>query len=224
MTDHLHRDLEKVKEHVLAMGGLAEDALRFARSALISGDSGGLADLRTIEPRIDQIQLTIDDEIIKLLALHQPVASDLRFATAAMKIVNDLERIGDLASTIGCRLETIAGEPQLNLPLQLVPMMEKAARMLKKALNAFVTLDSDLARSVLEDDDEVDALNRQHFETLVAYMKLAPESIDVAVSLLSISRSVERIADMATNIAEDVVFVVDARDIRHPGLQRGRVF
>ncbi len=218
MTDHLHRDLTKVKEQVLAMGGLAEEALQAARSALQNGDRAIVDRLRGIEPRIDALQLQIDDQVIKLLALHQPVAGDLRFATAAMKIVNDLERVGDLSSTIGDRLLTILDREPLAIALDFERMMAHAANMLASSLNAFVRLDSTLARQVIKDDDVIDEINRNHFELLSAEMKRDSASVDAALSLLSISRSIERIADMSTNIAEDEVFVAEATDIRHPGL------
>ncbi|MFT7487568.1 MAG: phosphate transport system protein [Candidatus Paceibacteria bacterium] len=218
MTDHLHRDLARLKKNVLAMGGLAEEALQLARNTLSTRDPSHVVQLRGIEVRIDTLQLSIDDEIIKLLALHQPVASDLRFATAAMKIVNDLERVGDLATSIGERLLFILEQPPLPVPSRLEEMMQKTALMLNKSLDAFVALDSDMARAVILDDDMIDSINREHFELLVAAMKEDPMLIDRAVASLSISRSIERIADMSTNIAEDVVFVVEAMDIRHPGL------
>ncbi|MFT7668285.1 MAG: phosphate transport system protein [Planctomycetota bacterium] len=218
MTDHLHRDLDALKHHVLSMGGLAEEALQLARKALVTRDPKHVEGLRSIEPRIDRLQLDIDDEIIKLLALHQPVAGDLRFATAAMKIVNDLERVGDLSSTIGNRLLKIFDLEPLGQPLEMVTMMQSAAEMLRNSLNAFVSLDPHAARQVILDDDIVDAANREHFKVLVKIMKESPESVDVAIAFLTISRCIERIADMATNIAEDVVFVAEATDIRHPKL------
>ncbi len=218
MTDHLHRDLTKVKEQVLAMGGLAEEALQSARSALQSSDPSSLERLRGIELRIDTLQLQIDDQVLKLLALHQPVAGDLRFAMAAMKIVNDLERVGDLASTIGERLLIVMKHEPLLVPLDFERMMAHTANMLARSLNAFVTLDSSMARQVIKDDDLIDEINRTHFQTLTAEMKRSSDSVDAALSLLSISRCIERIADMSTNIAEDVVFVAEATDIRHPKL------
>lgn len=218
MTDHLHRDLEQVKQHVLAMGGLAEEALGAARSAFETRDLVHVEVLRSIEIRIDTVQMEIDDEILKCLALHQPVAGDLRFVTAAMKIVNDLERVGDLATTIGKRLLEVLENPPVGSLVQFGTMMQKAAEMLNLSLNAFVHLDSVLARRVIDLDDRIDEIHREHFERVVGAMKLDPGMIDLGVALLSISRCIERIADLSTNIAEDVVFVAEATDIRHPSL------
>jgi phosphate transport system protein len=218
MTDHLHRDLERVKQNVLAMGGLAEEALGTARSAFETRDPAHVEGLRSIEVRIDSLQMQIDDEILKCLALHQPVAGDLRFVTAAMKIVNDLERVGDLATTIGKRLLEVLECPPVGHLVDFGSMMDKAAEMLNQSLDAFVRLDSALARRVIELDDWIDDQHRKHFEQVVSAMKADPHVIDLGVALLSISRCIERIADLSTNIAEDVVFVAEATDIRHPRL------
>ena len=220
MTTHLHRDLEQIKQRVLNMGGLVEDAFHQARTAVSLRDVSRIENMSTLEERIDQLQLDIDEEILKVLALYQPVASDLRFVTAAMKIVNDLERIGDLASNICDRMRQLIDAPELGEPVAIERMMECGARMLRDALDAFVRGDSALARRVVDMDDEVDELNREHFEVLLKRMKRDPDSVDTAVAILSISRNLERIGDLATNIAEDVVFVVDARDIRHMDISR----
>ena len=177
--------------------------------------------LATSEAQIDRFQLDIDEEILKCLALHQPVASDLRFVTCAMRIVNDLERIGDLTTSIADRLLFIVSRDALDEPVKIDLMMKTASEMLSDGLNSFVNQDSDLARSVLERDDHVDELNRAHFDILIERMKQDSSSVEVAVALLSVSRGIERIADLATNIAEDVVFMVDAEDIRHPAIDHG---
>lgn len=220
MSGHLEHDLDALKQLVLSMGGLVEKALEEACSVLTQRErplDGRAADL---DERIDRLQLEVDDSCLKILALHQPVASDLRFVTSAMKIVNDLERIGDLAVNIAQRSAPLVGKPVLDEPLGFDEMMSITSEMLRGALDAFVASDPNLARGVLARDDEVDALNRDHFEVLQARMKRDPEAIDRAVSLLSISRNLERTADLATNIAEDVVFLVEAVDIRHPGLAK----
>lgn len=218
MTEHLTRDLQNVKRHVLSMGALAEEALGLALEAHSNREEVPARKLVETERKIDRLQLEIDDEIIKLLALHQPVAKDLRFVAAAMRIVNDLERIGDLTTSIADRLLFTVNHPPLEEPVEIVAMMKGCAVMLRDGLNAFVTLDSTLARTVLARDDEIDDLNRQHFELLIDRMKRDSDSVETAVALLSISRALERIADLATNIAEDVVYMVDAEDIRHPRL------
>lgn len=214
----MHRDLDRVKRDVLIMGGLVEETLQAGRLALSSRDASKSFAIKELEKRIDRMQLDIDDEILKLLALHQPVAGDLRFVTAAMKIVNDLERIGDLSCTIANRLQEVLGEPDLGEALFFEEMMQGAAEMVSSALNSFVHLATDEARAVLVKDDLIDDYNRKHFEVLMARMERDPGSVSTAVGLLSISRSVERIADLATNVAEDVVFISTGEDIRHPKL------
>jgi phosphate transport system protein len=225
MTEHLTRDLQSIKRKVLGMAGLAEEALGLALASYTRRERVPAQSLAQTEKKIDQLQLDIDDEIIKCLALHQPVASDLRFVTSAMRIVNDLERIGDLTTSIADRLLFILEQPPLGEPIEIEAMMRAAAGMLRDGLNSFVNQDSALARDVLRRDDAIDEQNRQHFGILIERMKKDPDSIELAVALLSVSRGVERIADMATNIAEDVVFMVEARDIRHPTLElRGGEF
>jgi phosphate transport system protein len=222
MTDHLSRDLQEVKRHVLDMGALAEEALRLALSAYKNREEVPARKLRETERKINLLQLEIDDELIKILALHQPVARDLRFVAAAMRIVNDLERIGDLTNSIADRLLYAVNHAPLNESTDIERMMEGCSVMLRASLNSFVSQDSALARTVLAKDDVIDELNRRHFQILIGRMKRDPDSIDMAVALISISRGLERIADLATNIAEDVVFMVDAEDIRHPRLTSSR--
>ncbi len=211
----MHRDLERIKRDVLTMGGLVEDSLASARLALASRDIGSVESIERVEVEIDRLQLEIDDEVLKLLALHQPVAGDLRFVMAAMKIVNDLERIGDLTCNIADRLREVLGTAALTAPLNLREMMQCAGTMVSRALNSFVHLDEAEARAVLRLDDQVDDFNRSHFALLIERMRRDPQCVELAVGMLSISRSVERIADLATNIAEDVVFICTGEDVRH---------
>jgi phosphate transport system protein len=215
MTEHLIRDLQHIKRNVLGMAGLAEEALGLALAAYTRREEVPARRLAHAEQRIDQLQLEIDDEIIKCLALHQPVAGDLRFVTAAMRIVNDLERIGDHTTSIAERLLYILSVDPLGEPTELEAMMRAAAGMLRDGLNSFVNQDSALARDVLERDDFVDEQNRRHFALLIKRMQRDSSSVELSVALLSVSRAVERIADLATNIAEDVVYMVEAEDIRH---------
>jgi phosphate transport system protein len=219
MTSHLERDLDQLKQRVLAMGGLVEQSLDSACSALTRRDEAGARRALAVDQAIDRLQLRVDDDCLKILALHQPVAGDLRFVTSAMKIGNDLERIGDLAVNIAERTMLLLGWPPLDEALEFEEMMSRSAVMLHEALDAFVAGDSDRARRVTRMDDAVDDLNRRHFALLQARMKRDPDSVERAVALLSITRNVERIADLAVNLAEDVVFLVEAIDIRHPGLE-----
>lgn len=218
METHLARDLVTLKKKVLSMGGLVEEALRNACHGLVQRDASLADSVPALDREVDQHELEIDDFGLKLLALHQPVAGDLRFIVATLKITNDLERIGDLASNVAERASALAGLPALDEPLAVDEMSEIARGMLRDALDALVSGNSDLARQVCERDDLVDEHNRRIFEALKARMKRDPDSIEAAVTLMGVSRSIERVADLATNIAEDVVFLVEALDIRHPSL------
>ncbi len=218
METHLARDLVQLKKVVLSMGGLVEDAFQSACASLIRRDSSFAARVSKNDRAIDQLELEIDDFGLKLLALHQPVAGDLRFIVATLKITNDLERIGDHAGSIADRAVLLSQYPVLDEPLAIEEQSERARRMLRDSLDALVSGSSELARDVCRRDDEVDALNRQIFEQLKNRMKRDSESIDAAVALLGAARHIERVADLATNISEDVVFLVEAEDIRHPTL------
>jgi len=167
------------------------------------------------EPRINQMEIEIDDMAVRLLALEQPVASDLRFITAAIKINNDLERMGDLAVSIAERALSLTNEPCIS-PLVDIPYMASLVEsMVRKALDAFVKKDSELARSVLVSDDAVDDIRTGTYKELIRYMQQNPPCIPQGLNLLFVARSLERIADHATNIAEDVLFLVEGVDVRH---------
>jgi len=220
MTTHLQRDLGVLRKDILHLGGLVEEALRRATAAF-QQRRRDLAE-RVIEndTTIDELELRVDDDCVKLLALHQPVAGDLRYITAAMKINNDLERIGDLASNMAQRALDLIERPAYDIPVDFHPMAEKVRAMLRDSLGALIKSDPDLAREVCTRDDEIDLMHAEHFHRLEAVMKAHPEMIESAVLHMSVSRNLERIADLATNIAEDVVFLVEAVVIRHPGVQR----
>ncbi len=215
MTSHMHRDLASLKKAILGMGSKVEDSLRAATKALVQHR----ADLARIviadDTEIDLMELELDDDCLKILALHQPVAGDLRFVTASMKIVNDLERIGDLASNIAQRVLDLEGYPPLDEPLRFEEMTTTTRGMLRDALNALIRADAQLARDVLVRDDIVDDIHRHHFDLLEARMKEDPMSVETATLLISASRNLERVADLATNIGEDVVFMVEAVVLRH---------
>src|SRR5258708_5139481 len=167
------------------------------------------------EKEVNALQIEIDDRCLKMIALHQPAASDLRFITAAIKINADLERIADQAVNISQTTEYLLQEPQLKPLIDVPRMAEISKKMLKDALDSFVDRDENLARSVLVRDDQVDELKSQLFRELLTYMISDPSTIKRGIDLILISRNLERIADHATNIAEDVIFVVAGKDIRH---------
>lgn len=212
---HFQDDLDQLKERLLAMGGLAEERVRESVRALIERDHASLdAILRGDEP-INDLHKEVDDRCFKLLALHQPMAADLRVIVAAVKINTDLERVGDLAVNIaeaGKRyLQHAPVKPLIDIPR----MGELAQKMLRDALDAFVRRDMPLAEAVLAADDTVDALKTQIFRELLTYMLQNPDTIEPALDLILISRHLERIGDHATNVAEDVIFILSARDVRH---------
>jgi len=214
---HFQDDLDALKQRLLAMGGLAEERVREAVRGLMERDEAALdAVLRGDQP-INDLHIELDDRCFKLLALHQPMAADLRVIVAAVKINTDLERVGDLAVNIA-----EAGKRYLRhapvKPLIDIPRMgELAQSMLRDALDAFVRRDMALAEAVLAQDDIVDALKTQIFRELLTYMLQTPSTIEPALDLILISRHLERIGDHATNVAEDVIFILSAKDVRHAG-------
>ncbi|MCC6783450.1 MAG: phosphate signaling complex protein PhoU [Planctomycetes bacterium] len=215
MTIHFHRDLEVAKSQILDMGGLIEAAVNKSISALFDRRPALAREVIAGDDEIDEREVRIEVECQKMLALHQPVASDLRFLLTVLKVNNDLERVGDLAVNIAERALFLGERPPLAVPEQLFRQAECTRAMLRDCLDALVNQDTALARRVRSRDDEVDELNRQMFQVMERQMRADPESIERALHLLSCSRHLERIADLATNIAEDVVFLVEGRVIRH---------
>jgi len=212
---HFQKELEELKESLLKMAAMVEEAIRDSVQSLVKRDSELAQKTFGLEDRINKMEILIDDMCLRLLALRQPMATDLRFITSAMKIVTDLERMGDQAVNIAERVLSLNQEPQLKPYIDIPKMAEMTQSMVKDVLDAFVNQDSRLARSVCERDDVVDGLNDQVFRELLTYMMSDPKTITRAVHLLIVSRCLERIADHATNIAEDVIFMVDARVIKH---------
>jgi len=208
-------ELEELKENLLQMAALVEKAISNAVQALVTRDSKLAKKPLKGEDRINKMEIAIDDMCLKLLALRQPMAADLRFITSAMKIITDLERIGDQAVNIAERAISLNEEPQVKPYIDIPKMAEIAQSMVKDVLDAFVNRDSKLARSVCARDDLVDGLNDQVFRELLTYMIADPKTITRAVHLMIVCRCLERIADHATNIAEDVIFMVDALVIKH---------
>jgi phosphate transport system protein len=215
MDTHFQRELEALKQNLLKMAALVEEGIREAIQSLVKRDSQLAQKTFEGEDRINKLEITIEDMCLKLLALRQPMAADLRFITAAMKIITDLERMGDQAVNIAERSIILMQEPQLKPYIDIPRMAEIAQSMVKDVLDAFVNRDSKLARSVCERDDLVDGLNDQVFRELLTYMISDPKTITRSVHLMIVCRCLERIGDHATNIAEDVIFMVDALVIKH---------
>lgn len=209
------KELERLKEHLLKMATLVEGTISLAVQALVKRDSEMAEEVFKKEKQINDMEIAIDDMCLKLLALRQPMAVDLRFITSAMKIITDLERMGDQAVNIAERALTLNQEPQLKPYIDIPRMAEITQSMVKDVLDAFVKRDAKLARSVCERDDLVDGLNDQVFRELLTYMIADPKTITRAVHLIIVCRCLERIADHATNIAEDVIFMVEALVIKH---------
>jgi phosphate transport system protein len=212
---HFQKELKELKENLLRMAALVEEAIRDAVQSLVKRDSDLARKTFEFEDRINKMEIAIDDMCLKLLALRQPMAVDLRFITSAMKITTDLERMGDQAVNIAERTVSLNEDPQLKPYIDIPRMTEIVQSMVRDVLDAFVNSDSKLARSVCERDDLVDGLNDQVVRELLTYMMSDPKTITRAVHLMIVARCLERIADHATNIAEGVIFMVDALVIKH---------
>ena len=215
MKKHYSEKLAGLREQVLRMGGLAEQMTRRVVQALVERDAGILPEVRAMESRVNQLHIEIDEACIELIALRQPAAVDLRFIAAAMKIIVDMERIGDQAINIVERAEVLLTVPPLKPLIDIPRMADIAQEMLKASLDAFVTGDDALAYATILKDDEVDQLKDQVFRELLTYMMADPTTIPRAMELILVSRHLERIADHATNICEDVIFMVKGKDVRH---------
>jgi phosphate transport system protein len=215
MKKHYSEQLAGLREQVLRMGGLAEQMTRRVVQALVERDVGILPEVRAMESRVNQLHIEIDEACIELIALRQPAAVDLRFIAAAMKIIVDMERIGDQAINIVERAEVLLTVPPLKPLIDIPRMADIAQEMLKASLDAFVTGDDALAYATILKDDEVDQLKDQVFRELLTYMMADPTTIPRAMELILVSRHLERIADHATNICEDVIFMVKGKDVRH---------
>jgi phosphate transport system protein len=212
---HFEEDLQALKQRLLTMGALVEERAHQAIGALIHRRVDESEAVIAADKEVNDLQIEIDDRCLKLLALQQPMATDLRLITSAMKINADLERIGDQAVNIAENTIKLLPQPPLKPLIDIPRMADIAEKMTRDALDAFVRKDAELARSVLRRDDEVDQLKDQVFRELLTYMMADPGTIQRALALILISRNVERIADHATNIAEDVIFLVEAKDVRH---------
>jgi len=215
MTKHLLRDLENLKKQLLMMGSMVEQAIDKSMLSLAERRPDLAEDVAKSDDEIDQKENQIEEECLKLLALHQPVAADLRLVVGVLKVNNDLERMGDLAINIAERSIYLASQEPLNVVLDFPLMIEGVREMVKGSLDALVNENTDTARKVLEKEPEIDEVNRQMFVVIQDVMRKEPDTVDRAVQLLSASRYLERIADLATNIAEDVVFMVEGDLIRH---------
>ena len=212
---HFLLELEELQQKLLEMGGLVESSIRESVLTLVERRPRRAENVWSYETRINRLEIEIDELATRLLALQQPIAGDLRFITAAIKINTDLERMGDLAVNIAQRAQDLIEKPPLQIFVDIPKLALLSQEMVRKSLDAFVLRDAELARSVLLSDDEVDRLRTSIYEELSAAMQKDPAMIVQGVDLILISRHLERIADHATNIAEDTLFLVRGVDVRH---------
>jgi phosphate transport system protein len=212
---HFVEELEQLKTKLLEMSSLVEAAIQRSISAVIQKDRSAAEEVFKNEKRINAIEVEIDEFAVNLLALQQPMAADLRLIVAALKINTDLERMGDLSYNIALRALSLMEEPVIKPMIDIPHIAGLVQSMVRKALDAFVLRDADLARSVLASDDAVDSLRTAGYHELMSFMESDPQNIKQALDLLAVTRNLERIADHSTNIAEDVLFLVKGIDVRH---------
>ncbi len=212
---HFVEALEEAQGRLLEMAGLVESAIHQSVRSVAERDEAQAREVLRNEARINQLEIEIDDLAVRLLALYQPMATDLRFLTAAIKINSDLERMGDLAVNIVERSLSLMPQPPINPLIDMPQMARLVESMVHKSLDSFVKRDPELAREVLLSDDAVDDLRDAIYQELVSFMQNDSSTISRALDLMSVSRNLERIADHATNIAEDVLFLVQGVDVRH---------
>ena len=215
MPPRLQIEIENLKKRILSLGAMVEEQVNRAIKALEKKDPDIARDVIKVDKKVDEIEVEVEEECLKILALHQPVAVDLRFITAVIKINNDLERIGDEAVNIAERVIYLGTRPPLNVSFDYSEMSEKTIKMLKDSLDALVFLDIDLAYRVRLEDDEVDALDSGFFEKVKQIIPDNSERVGSLIHIFSISHHLERIADHATNIAEDVIYLIEGVIQRH---------
>ena len=215
VVPHFQEELEALQSRLLEMGGLAEERVRACIDALESRDLAVVAQVMGGDEPINQLHIEVDNRCFRLLALYQPMATDLRAIVSAVKINTDLERVGDLAVNIAEAAQRYTTHPPVKKLIDIPTMGNIAQTMLRDALDAYVRRDTALAHAVLNADDQLDALKTQDFRDLLTYMIKDPATVEPALDLILISRHLERIGDHATNIAEDVIFMVSAQDVRH---------
>lgn len=215
MQRHFVHELEMLKTNLIKMASFAEEAIVDSIRAVLQRDKQLAQQVITKEQRINALEIEIDDAVVDILALQQPVATDLRFILAASKINNDLERIGDHAVNIAESAIKCADHPPVKPLIDIPAMADVTKQMLRDAIDGFIQINPELARKVLNTDDTIDNLNRKVVDDLVEIMQKSPDTIAEALELIRISRNLERVADLATNIAEEVIFMAEARVVKH---------
>ena len=217
MTMHLQRDLEQLRKQLIDLGSRVETSTRKIVEAIVRRDPSELEGLEAAEEVINRLEVDIENECLKILALHQPVAGDLRFIIVVLKVNNDLERMADQAVNLTERVQAIADARPLEVSLPFAEMGEYVKKMVSLSLDALLKADTSLAREVLDMDDRLDELHVSVFSLLREHMRDLPDSIPAAVSCITISTNLERMGDLATNIAEEVIFMEEGSVVRHTG-------
>jgi phosphate transport system protein len=215
MTSILHKEMAELEKQLLALTAMVEESVQLAFQALVKLDTALAEKLIRSDEEINRMEVDLEEECLKLLALHQPVAKDLRMIVAVLKINNNLERIADQAVNISERALAVAREPRVTCPLNLSDMAQMVLAMLAKALDSLIDSDVELARDVLELDEDVDNLHGLNYQLFKDHIRQHPDTIDTVLNYLTVSRHLERIADLATNIAEDVIYLNQGEIIRH---------
>jgi phosphate transport system protein len=215
MSVHLQREIDRVKKGILVLSAIVQDQVQLAVRALLERNAELARQVEQRDNDIDQREVEVEEECLKILALHQPVAVDLRVIVAAMKINNDLERIGDLAVNIARKAASFAEEPEIPITFDIAGMWDKTQSMLRDSIDALVNMDGALAADVCRRDDEVDRLKYEIRVAVEEMIRREPERVRPLLRLVAVSRNLERIADCATNIAEDVIYMSEGRIIRH---------
>jgi phosphate transport system protein len=223
MARFMIKELDKIKKKILSLGALVEERVRMTSAAVENRDAVIAQKIIDNDWEIDEMEVDIEEECLKILALHQPVAIDLRFIVAIIKINNDLERIGDEVVNIAERVKIIAKRPPLDFSFDYSLMGEKAQKMLKLGLDALVGMDDDIAWKVVHLDDEVDQLKDEAYDQILSAMSADPSRVGYLINLLLISRHIERMADHATNIAEEVIHLIEGEIIRHAQYENGQI-
>ena len=219
MPVHLKKEIDKLKAKILSLSEKVEEDVRWAVKAVENLDVALARQIIEEDIEIDRFEVEIEEDCLKILALHQPVAIDLRFIIAVLKINNDLERIADLAVNIAERVEIIFDKEKIPCAARFPEMTETTQEMMRKSIQALMKMDASLAREVLASDDIVDDINREIYDWVKERIVESPEKITVYITHLSISRHLERIADSATNISEDVIYMIEGDIVRHAGLE-----
>ena len=215
MTRHIERQISNLKEKILRVGTVVEEAISKSISAVINRDVQLAQRVLANDEAIDRMEVEVEEECLKILALYQPVAADLRFVVAVLKINNDLERMGDLAKNIAKRVAQLEGAGPVELPPEIRTMAMQAEEMVRECLAAVIDADPVLARRIREQDDVVDEARQKVRKRILAGIKEHPENVEVLLRINSITKHIERIADMATNVAEDVIYMVEGDIVRH---------